>query len=75
MKRPNSLRSARLAIPGMTLRKVEKLTGISNACVSQMETGWIKHPNLILLFKLSKVYNIRMKTVMLWVYPELRGEI
>lgn len=75
MKKPTSLREARLAIEGMTLRRVEKLTGISNACVSQMETGHIKHPSPLLLLKLSTVYNVKMKTVLLWVYPELRGEI
>ena len=60
---------------GLTLRKTATLSGVSNPCISQIETGHIKHPNPILLLKLSKVYNVKVRTMLLWCYPELKGEI
>jgi transcriptional regulator with XRE-family HTH domain len=43
---------------GLTVRAVEKLTGISNAYVSQMESGYIAEPSPHLLKKLSKAYRV-----------------
>lgn len=43
---------------GLTLRAVEKLTGISNAYLSQLETGKIEKPSPNYLHKLAEAYNI-----------------
>ncbi len=66
---------ARLKAGFTTLRQAEAASGVSNPYISQIETGKIKAPSVHLLLKLSKAYNVKMKTVLLWVYPELRGEI
>ncbi|SRR5258708_6354652 len=42
----------------LTLRAVENLTGISNAYLSQLETGKIEKPSPNYLYKLAEVYNI-----------------
>lgn len=44
---------------GLTLREVEKLTGISNAYLSQLENGKIKKPSYDTIQKLNTVYNGR----------------
>lgn len=51
------LRSIRLG-RGLTLRAVEAMTEISNAYLSQLETGKIDRPNPNFLFKLSAVYRV-----------------
>ncbi|WP_407522614.1 helix-turn-helix transcriptional regulator [Lacibacter sp. MH-610] len=53
-----SLRDFKLmrAKAGMTLRDVEKLTGISNAYLSQLERGKIKKPSHEVVLKLNSVY-------------------
>lgn len=53
------LKSVRLGIP-MTLREVEDATGrqISNAYLSQLETGKITKPSPHILHSLAGVYNI-----------------
>lgn len=51
------LRSIRLA-RGLTLRAVEEMTDISNAYLSQLETGKIDRPNPNFLFKLSSAYRV-----------------
>ena len=49
MKRPRMTLAEYLALArelkGITLRDLEKRTGISNALLSQMETGHIKNPS------------------------------
>lgn len=42
---------------GLSLRKVEKKIGISNAYLSQLENGKISQPSPHILHKLSEVYN------------------
>jgi transcriptional regulator with XRE-family HTH domain len=42
----------------LTLRAVEGLTGISNAYLSQLETGKIEKPSPNYLYKLAEVYTI-----------------
>jgi transcriptional regulator with XRE-family HTH domain len=42
----------------LTLRAVEGLTGISNAYLSQLETGKIEKPSPNYLYKLAEVYGI-----------------
>ena len=43
---------------GFTLRDVEKQTDISNAYLSQLETGKVKQPSPINLYKLSELYEV-----------------
>jgi HTH-type transcriptional regulator, competence development regulator len=42
----------------LTLRAVEGLTGISNAYLSQLETGKIEKPSPNYLYKLAEIYSI-----------------
>lgn len=43
---------------GFTLRKVEDLTGISNAYLSQLENGKIKSPSYTIVKTLYDLYNM-----------------
>lgn len=43
---------------GFTLRKVEEETGISNAYLSQLETGKIAKPSPNYLYKLAEFYDV-----------------
>lgn len=43
---------------GLTLREVEKQTEVSNAYLSQLESGRIKQPSPTMLFKLAELYGI-----------------
>jgi transcriptional regulator with XRE-family HTH domain len=43
---------------GLTLRAVEQATGVSNAYLSQLESGKIKQPSPIILHKLSQLYGV-----------------
>jgi len=43
---------------GLTLRAVEQATGISNAYLSQLESGKIKQPSPVTLHKLSALYDV-----------------
>lgn len=42
---------------GLTLRQIEEATGISNAYLSQLENGKIKHPSAQSLYTLAKLYS------------------
>lgn len=54
----------------MTLRAVERITGISNAYLSQIENGEIGEPSPVMLAKLSKLYDIAYATVLEYAgYP------
>jgi len=57
------LRSLRAA-DGLTLRAVEEKTGISNALLSQLESGKVKQPSPITLYKLAGFYNVPYQTLM-----------
>lgn len=46
---------------GLSLRALEKKTGISNALLSQMETGIIKEPSFRNVVKLSNALKISLK--------------
>ena len=48
----------------LTLRKVEQLTGISNAYLSQLETGKVKQPSPNVLYKLSELYEVPYEVLM-----------
>jgi transcriptional regulator with XRE-family HTH domain len=57
------LRRARDA-SGLTLRAVEKETGISNPYLSQLEGDKIKRPSPNLLHKICELYNVSYKDSM-----------
>lgn len=45
---------------GWTLRDLEKRTGISNALLSQIETGHIKNPSWRNVIKIAKALNLKL---------------
>ena len=49
---------------GLTLREVEKQTDVSNAYLSQLESGKIKQPSPITLHKLSGIYKVNYDVLM-----------
>jgi HTH-type transcriptional regulator, competence development regulator len=49
---------------GLSLRAVEKVTGISNPYLSQLEGNKIKQPSPTLLHKLCELYEVPYGTVM-----------
>lgn len=49
---------------GLTLRDVEDITKISNAYLSQLETGKISRPDPNILFKLSQAYQASYQMLM-----------
>lgn len=51
------LQSAREA-KKLSLRAVEKATGVSNAYLSQLESSKIKQPSPTILYKLSELYEV-----------------
>jgi transcriptional regulator with XRE-family HTH domain len=59
-KWPTILKKARLR-KNLTLRAVEKLTGISNPYLSQLENGQIKEPGFFIMIRLLSVYGITVK--------------
>lgn len=48
----------------LSLRAVEKATGVSNAYLSQVESGKIKQPSPTILHKLSEVYEVEYNTLL-----------
>lgn len=55
---------------GLTLREVEKQTDVSNAYLSQLESGKIKQPSPITLHKLAQFYEVGYEVLMSKVgYP------
>ena len=55
---------------GLTLRAVEQSTQISNAYLSQLESGKIKQPSPVILHKLSEIYEVSYAAAMLHAgYP------
>lgn len=49
---------------GMTLRQVEEACEVSNAYLSQLETGKIKQPSPHILHELAEVYGVPYETLM-----------
>jgi HTH-type transcriptional regulator, competence development regulator len=49
---------------GLTLRDVEKQTEVSNAYISQLESGRIKQPSPTMLYKLSELYGIEYELLL-----------
>jgi transcriptional regulator with XRE-family HTH domain len=48
----------------LTLRAVQETIGISNAYLSQLETGKVQSPSPVVLHKLSELYELPYATVM-----------
>lgn len=51
-------------IKGFTLRQVEKITGISNSYLSQLENGKTQNPSVNTLYKLSEAYNVDFNSIL-----------
>ena len=49
----------------LTLRQVEEATSISNAYLSQLETGKIKRPSAQALYVLAKLYSVDVETLLI----------
>ena len=49
---------------GLTLRAVEEKTGVSNAFLSQIESGRVKQPSPGVLHKLAESYGVPYDTLM-----------
>ncbi len=49
---------------GLTLRAVERATGISNAYLSQLETGKIEKPSPNYLYRLAEEYKVPYELLM-----------
>src|SRR5215831_8270718 len=65
----NFLRTARER-KGLTLRAVEQATEVSNAYLSQLESGKIKQPSPVVLHKLSQLYGVSYADAMRFAgYP------
>lgn len=52
------------SVRGATLRTVENATGISNAYLSQLETGKISKPSPNILYKLAEFYEVPYELLM-----------
>lgn len=48
----------------MTLREVEKQADVSNAYLSQLESGKVKQPSPLTLHKLSEIYGVSYDLLM-----------
>jgi transcriptional regulator with XRE-family HTH domain len=48
----------------LSLRDVQSKTGISNAFLSQLESGKIKNPNPVMLYKLATLYRVPYESLM-----------
>lgn len=48
---------------GFTLRDAEKISGVSNAYISQVETGHVKKPSLDFIVKLCDAYEVKIEDV------------
>jgi transcriptional regulator with XRE-family HTH domain len=49
---------------GLTLRAVEEKTGVSNAFLSQIESGRVRQPSPVVLHKLADAYGVPYGTLM-----------
>lgn len=62
MKLGEILRMAR-EISGKTLRDLESETGISNALLSQIETGHVRQPGFQNVVKIARALNVKLDTL------------
>lgn len=47
-------------LKGLSLRELERETGISNALLSQMETGHVKEPSWRNVVKVARALNLKL---------------
>lgn len=47
----------------LTLREVEGLVGVSNAFLSQIESGKVKNPSFETVMKLCRLYGIKPESI------------
>jgi HTH-type transcriptional regulator, competence development regulator len=59
---------------GLTLRAVEQAIEVSNAYLSQLESGKIKQPSPIVLHKLSQIYGVSYADAMRFAGYPVPGE-
>jgi transcriptional regulator with XRE-family HTH domain len=60
----------------LSLRAVERATGVSNAYLSQLESGKIRQPSPIVLHKLAELYGVSYGAVLERAgYPAVTGEV
>lgn len=62
MKLGELLKMAR-EIKGVTLRDLERETGISNALLSQIETGHVRQPSFQNIVKIARALNVKLDTL------------
>ncbi len=70
------LREARLAA-GLSQRDVERATGVSNAYLSQLESGKVREPSPNILHKLSEIYAVAYADLLVaagYPLPDTRGK-
>lgn len=53
----DAIRNARKG-KGLSLRALERLVGVSNAHLSQLETGRIEHPSMALLYSIAEALDL-----------------
>jgi transcriptional regulator with XRE-family HTH domain len=59
----------------LSLRAVERETGVSNAYLSQLESGKIRQPSPVVLHKLAELYGVSYGAVLEQAgYPAVTGE-
>src|SRR5439155_20429415 len=59
----------------LTLRAVERATGVSNAYLSQLESGKIRQPSPLVLHKLAELYEVSYAVMLGQAgYPAPTGE-
>lgn len=71
MKIGQILKMAR-EISGRTLRDLERETGMSNALISQIETGHVKQPSFHSVVKLARALNVKLDTLAEHAVGDLR---
>ena len=62
MKLGEVLKMAR-EIKGVSLRELERETGISNALLSQIETGHVRQPGFQNVVKIARALNVKLDTL------------
>jgi transcriptional regulator with XRE-family HTH domain len=58
---------------GLSLRQVEKLTGVSNAYLSQLENGRTRNPSLTVLRALGDLYAVPIDSLLAHGMPNVRS--
>lgn len=64
MSKLGTLLAASRRQKNLTLRAVEKATGISNAYLSQLENGDVQEPSPVMLAKLADLYDVPYPTML-----------